>query len=113
MAQVPQAGHAEVAGDKNDRQVPPQGPPQNQAGQYGPLPLPMQPAAPAPAVGLADIHAQAEEVIRNTVESEVGPMTRPLINKGKSSAKEVEVCATELIPGCQAHTCWTLKLSKT
>ncbi len=55
-----------------------QGPPQNQAGQYGLPPLPEQPVAPAPQAGLVDIHAHMEEIIRNSFGAEARPAIRPV-----------------------------------
>ncbi len=63
-----------MAGGRNDGR--PQGPPQNQAGQYGPPPPLAQPVTLVPPVGLVDIHAQVEEVIRNTFGIEVRPTIR-------------------------------------
>ncbi len=75
---MPQAGLAEMAGGRNYGQVLPQGPPQNQADHYGPPPPLAQLATPVPPVGLADIHAQVEEVIRNTFGTEARPAIRPV-----------------------------------
>ncbi len=65
-------------GGRNDRQVPSQGPPQNQAGQYEPPPPPAQPAAPAPLVGIAVIHAHVEEIMHDTFGTEARPAIRPV-----------------------------------
>ncbi len=62
-----------------------QGPPQNQAGQYGPPPPPAQPAAPVSQVGIANIHAHVEEIIRNLFVIETRPAIRPVFRSSYSA----------------------------
>ncbi len=66
------------AGSKSDELVPSQGPPQGQAGQYGPPSTLVQQAAPALQVGLAVIHARVEEADWNAFGTKARPDILPV-----------------------------------